>query len=198
MRSNQEEPKGYEIVLDVDAPKAREVWFPPAGGRMLRSELEHSDLTGKSINGALNSIGGWIPGMRIYFSPKRLQCKIIDRMSLKEHKDIDQRILELSRTDDMGRYTFGKYIEDVDYSFRDKDLPTWMFWIKRLVDTKKFKVVRGAKLLPEKLSDVLPEGYQLRVSEDYGLKPHNKGDQPFNIITREDLLEIEAVAAEAE
>lgn len=190
MRENEDALKDYEMVLDVDARQARSPLFHPIEAK-LRSELDISDFSGRS-NGALSMVGGKIPGQRIYFSPKRLHCKIIDRMTLKENEALDEKIRDIARTDKFRHIAFGRYEKDIDVSIPRKELPKWLFWIKRMVDHKSLRFVKGEKELPATYEEIIAmNGGPIQVSEDYGLKPLNKDVHPFNVISLEDFPEPE-------
>ena len=177
--------KEFEIILDVTAPKARTVLFPPAGGEMLRSELRLEHISGKT-NGALQAVGGFIPGRRVYFSIKNNSAKIIDKMTMPEYERIDTEIRKLMTTDNFRHLEFGRYEKDIDMSVSKKEVPTWLYWIKRLVDAGRFTVVQGENHIPDYPEIIKMNGGQIIVSEDYGLKPLTKDQQPFNVVTLAD------------
>jgi len=186
MRDNNELAKEYEIVIDVTARKHRRVPFKPIGGADLRSELRLEHIAGKT-NGLLQAVGGFIPGQRLYFSIKSGSCKIIDRMTLEEHAVIDSKIREISNNDELFHMKFGTYEKDMDYSISKKDMPEWLWWIRRCMDHKnQFTAIKGEDKIPSYEEILKMNGGKLIVSEDYGLKPLSKDDQPFNVVSLED------------
>jgi len=174
-------------VIDVTARKHRRIPFKPAGGADLRGELRLEHISGRT-NGLLQAVGGFIPGQRLYLSLKSGACKIIDRMTLAEHAVLDSKIREISNNDELFHMKFGTYEKDMDYSISKKDMPEWLWWIRRCVDhNNQFTVIKGDTKIPSYEDILRMNGGKIIISEDYGLKPLSKDAQPFNVISLEDL-----------
>lgn len=134
-----------DLVLDVRTPKSRNVRFYPAG-ITLRGEVEYTQC--QTRNPALQYVGGRIPGMRMEVDTKSRTVRIVDRMSLPESKEIDRALRELSNTERYSRFKFGRYEDEQVYNVAERDWPTWLWHIRRLVDHGRLHIVSGQNNLP--------------------------------------------------
>lgn len=195
-RTGRELEKQYDIVIDAMAPLGREVVFPPAGGMKIRSEVRLEHVFGNT-NGALAMVGGKIPGQRLYIKLGKSggSCKIVDRMNLSENSSIDTKLRELTTKDKFRQFKYDVYVGDIDFSISKKEMPQWLFWIRRISDHGRFTILKGEDKVPSLRKIVEMAGGQVQVSDDFGLSPKTKDTQPFNTISLDDLPE--EVGAEA-
>jgi len=184
--------KRDEIVIDVAAPKNRNVAFLPTGS-VLRSELRSENISGAAnIPPYLMKIGGVLPGHRIIVDCAGKKAKIVDRMESDERgvKEIDEKVRtainDARIRESGGQYKFGSYSKTAEESFTLGDNPphnlaTWLYWIRRGVDTKRFRVVSG--VLPE-IEEIRKMGVIYLCSQE-GV-PLKDGARPFNYLYPEE------------
>lgn len=154
--------QGYEIWLDVAAPRNRNVLFVPAQ-MTLRGEARASEVMGDTP-AALNAVGGVIPGQRILVDLRMKQVKIIDRMTLPEHAAVDKTLRDLARTEKYQQSAFTHYEKDYDAAPGDDEWPRWLYYIRRLLDAQRLRLAKGTFPSMEKIramGDILIpiEGY---------------------------------------
>jgi len=188
LRTDESTLKAYDLVVDVTHPKGRKVLFRPAGDELLRSEITQDMIPGKHPNQAIRLIGGKLPGMRLYMDTKNGSCKILDKLTLDESSGIVEAMRRLAATEDYMNTKIPERIRDKDFGVPRTEMYEWMFWIRRLVDEKKFTVIKGTVPSIKEIFAKAPNG-EIIVSDDAGLKPNNKGDQPFNVVTIDDFPE---------
>ena len=190
LRTGKELEQKYDIVVDAMAPLGREIIFPPAGGMKIRSEVRLDHIFGKS-NGALAMIGGKIPGQRMCISLGKNggSCKIVDCMNLQENSSIDAKMRDLTTKDEFRQFKYDVYVKDIDFSISKKEMPQWLYWIRRIVDHGRFKILKGKDKIPSYRKIIEMAGGTLVVSDDYGTTPKTKDTQPFNTISTDDLVD---------
>lgn len=185
------ESSGYDLVLDVVAPRNRNVRFGPAGIN-LRGEARIAEISSLNINGAMAKAGGSIPGQRILVDTRQHHVKIIDRMTLPESKSIDRALRELCRTEQYMHAKYGEYLPDYDAGgISDDEWPKWLYAMRRLVDHGRLKIVKGDNLLP-KLSEILKLG---PVTFYVGNVKSRNEEKPFNVLGPADAAKFEKLEA---
>lgn len=176
------------IVLDIRAPLNRNPLFPPLG-HALESEKRADQITG-ATPALLNSVGGVIPGHRLEIDTrggKECKARLIDRMRAPEHKALGAKIKALAASEQGGFQTVTDFYAEESYTVGEADLPSWLYWMRRLVDEKKAFYVAGSDQLPE--YDEIRKLGPVTLSEDNGIRVP-AGREPFNVLPK-----IEAVAA---
>lgn len=139
--------QSFPIVLDVVAPRNRDVLFYPAG-RNLSGEARATEAVGNNINGALSRLGT-IPGHRILVDMEGRVVKIVHRMTLPENKDKDRQLRELAERNPKYRHCrFGSYEDDQEFKVAPSEWPTWLWHIRCLVNHKRLRIEKGANLIP--------------------------------------------------
>lgn len=175
-----------DLVVDFVAPRNRNVRFYPAG-RNFRGEVRIQETAG-STPAALIQVGGVIPGQRMLVDSKRKYVKVIDRMTLKENQMIDRELRRLCRTERYWNFAYEHYEEDVEYNLSDNDWRQWLWWIKRLVDHGRARIVQGKLPVadgPAGDNEILKMG-RFQFGDSCGLVPIDK-DRPFYMADERDI-----------
>lgn len=172
--------ENFDLVLDAYAPRNRNVRFWPAG-ITLRGECRWDQLTGDSPNGAMLQTGGTIPGERMLVDTKNRKVKIIDRMELPENKEKDIALRALAKTERFWGGRFDHYEKEQNFQVEEEDWPTWLWWMRRLVDHKRMNLVKGS--LPE-YSDILRRG-RVQLGESCNVRPLDE-KKPFYMLDKTD------------
>jgi len=141
----------WDIALDVRVKRNRNLFFAPAGG-VLATELRSDELRGASGK-HLTAVGGFIPGHRIEIDTRNKRVRVVDRLKLKEHSELLERIREHMRnSDDFMRKDLAPDFqrEGCVREFERKltgqppnNLATWLYHCRREVEAGKLHVVRG-------------------------------------------------------
>jgi hypothetical protein len=181
----------YDLVLDVVAPRNRDVRFTPAG-IVLRGEKRITEISSISVNGAIAMAGGVIPGQRLMVDLKMRHVKVIDRMTLPESRAIDKVLRDLCKTERYQQWKYGEYLPDSDFGgISEKEWPKWLFCIRRLVDHGRLRVVKGGELLPS-LADIAKMG---DITFFVGNVRSRNEDKPFNVIGPQNASQFETASA---
>jgi hypothetical protein len=183
---------GWDLVLDVEQEEHnRDPKFPPLGEK-LRGTVRSTRMYTDRVNGAIAQVGE-IPGQRIMVDLERRHVKVIDRMTLKENAPIDKALRDLARRrEDIRDDPNWQYVGDVDTSVSQSKWPTWLWWMRRLVDQGKLKVVSGGDKLP-KLAEVLKMG-DIRLNRHH--IPVDDKSKPWNVISKDYIEDLEHLESE--
>ena len=162
-----------QIVVDVSAPRNRDVFFPPMQ-KNLRGERRFERLS-SPVNPNFIAVGGFIPGMRLIVDTKSWKWKLIDRLRLDEHKTLRESIVRQGRANERTIGNDLKTEDDVGGIIAESERATWMWWIRRCVDRNRMILVSGN--IPEE--DAIRAMGDVNLSGDGGL-PHKAGAPSFN------------------
>lgn len=166
---------GYDIELDVVAPRNRCVHFYPMHAN-LRGAVRMSEIASDRPNGALLQIRGMeIPGMRMLIDMQGMHVKVIDKMTLPENRDRDQALRRLTKQDKYSMFSFTDYEKDVDNAVTAAEWPTWLYHIRRLVDEGRLSIVSGGSKLPtlDEILKMCPADGRIKVQlgSSFSLRP---------------------------
>lgn len=189
------------IEVDIVSKQNREVLFPPLNAKF-RSEIRTDHVTGvRRIPSVLTQIGGVLPGIRVVVDTKKREAEVIDLMHDPENAELTERLKAAMKaaTQDMPRDiatggTFTHFSKDPRRTFKlDGDLPynlaTWLYWLRRLLDTGKVRVHKGE--LPT-MEEIRQMG-DIFLSQNYNITP-KEGKRPFNILYQDDQPKVAAGA----
>lgn len=165
----------YDLVLDAVCANNRNTYFTPAR-YTLRGELRASELKVEN-NGALSAVGGVVPGQRMLVDTKAKHIKIIDRMTLPEHKALDEQMRKLHETDAFWAHRYTDYLGDVDFAPSEEEWPKWLYCMARCVEAGTMRLVRG-NLPSSRECRALGE---MTFANDYSLSGKD-GKKPFNVL----------------
>lgn len=121
--------------LELAGPRGAAVWFPPLQ-RALRGEIKVSELLDASRE-LDRQFAAPIPGVVIGLTGDGIGY-LRDRLAEPGNAAVKAKIEALGHTLGPARESVGPI-----------DLPTWAFWMRRLVEAKLARVVSGQ--LPEKI-----------------------------------------------
>ncbi len=182
-----------QIAVDVVTAPKRTVLFPPTKS-MLRSELRTDKISGvRNIPSILSQIGGVLPGHRIEVDTKKGEGRIVDLMHEPGNKELGERLKEAIKaaTEGMPRDlrtggSFSAFSKEPKRTFRmvedaPHNLATWLYWLRRLLDTGKIRVEKGE--IPE-MGEIRKLGIVF-LSEDRNIRPR-EGQKPFNYLYPEE------------
>jgi hypothetical protein len=137
------------IVVDVVHPKNKNPWFRPLR-RALIAEFCAANLEG-NVPWEIMACGGTIPGERLTVDFKNLSWKIVNRLALKENKEMAEKIRKMRATDERmpENVTFGDEAGETGRFPGDPDsIATWLFNLRVLLDQKELRVISGT--IPER------------------------------------------------
>ncbi len=177
---------GYDLVVNVIAPRNRNVSFYPTK-TILRGTVRMSEIKSNRPNGALLQCGMEIPGQQVQVDMTLRHVKIIDRMTLPEFKEKDRQLRAVCRQEDYQRFAFGQYENDYDTQISAEDWPTWLWHIRVLVNNGRFQVASGGSALPQ-LSEILKMctgRIKVQVGDSCDVKASDQ-DRPFYLLDSRD------------
>ena len=165
------------IVVEVDGGRTNPNLFfqpleKPIRGRFgfIRTGIPDAMRLAQKFNGAD------IPGQEIRIDPDSGTAAILEPLHRPEHRAIKERIEK-----------DGAIVPPPETEFKDVHVPTWLFWLKRAVDSKLARIVSGS--VPKDIgTPKLARAY--RLSED-------TGDQTTDRISRleKELADLRAAIA---
>jgi hypothetical protein len=125
------------IVLEMDTGTGGEVFFPPAQ-KKLRGRIVINNLRDEQARVHPEFKDLDIPGQRLHFDPETKKAHIEETLYSDLHRRAREAICR--------RWTLAPITTDIK---SDIDKPTWLYWLKRLVECGYARVVHGA--LPDKI-----------------------------------------------
>lgn len=185
-------PSNNVVELDARCPSNRNPRFRPLN-ITFRGDARVDEARGKNLNTAYQTVAGEIPGDRIILDLDQKSLTVVDRMTLKENKAKDEALKTLAETsEDHWQCRYGRHKPDQTYQASDKEWPTWLWFIRRMVDDEKLAVVTGKTKLPE-WKEILAmcdheRGIVVKLGDSCGLKPEDK-DRPFYQLDERDIEE---------
>ena len=175
-RKDEKELEKYDVVIDIAHPKYnRDIRFFPMK-TTLEGEVRQERLHTDKPSGAIGSLGGVIPGQRMYVDVKNQSVKIIDRKSLQKWKPLLTKALELSRTERYRNFRFNSVKQDIDIGVPDHEWPTWLYHIRLLMNAGKFQAVKGESKIPS-IEEIRKMG-TVQIYDNWGITPKDS-ENPF-------------------
>lgn len=130
------------VVLDVRCRRNRNPFFWPLQ-KTLQTELRASEISSDKVPGLINQVGGVLPGERMEVDFQNRTCRVYHLLETPEYKDLKRRAAALLRTEQGGFQQGTHFGEEYTVPFREEDVATWLYWIRRLVDSQKLHIVSG-------------------------------------------------------
>lgn len=172
MANDKKSVDDCEIVIEVDHPTNSNVWFYPHGRRVLRSRflLSRANPGGKVPSSHLAC--SEIPGTLIGLNVKERFGVVHDPITDTEHETVREAIKRAKKSTSGQRVGFTEvHAEHPD--LEELQLNRWLYWMRRLLDSKHARAVKGQRQLPKcdeikkKLGDDTATPNMFGVSSDY-------------------------------
>ncbi len=131
-----------KLILDVKEPQHREVIFRPQH-LVMRAEVNIRNLK-KSANDRLFMVGGVIPGDRFTVDFKTMKWSLVDKLTLKENKELATKVKDLMAADPINPQKVSFHDEKTGEIADDPDtIATWLWHIWSGVKEGLLTVVEG-------------------------------------------------------
>lgn len=136
------------IVLDAKTRCNRNPYFLPLA-QTLQGEVSTMEYHSDKIPGQIAGLpGGALPGERMTFNAKTGEWRIEHKLDMPEFETIAKAVRNSARRlyvqNPTGRQReWGRFSELRRGVANADKIPTWLYWIRIMVDTRKFEVVSG-------------------------------------------------------
>jgi hypothetical protein len=146
MATGKKSKKPWDIVVDVLHRKNRNL-FMPGLQQHLQGEIRIDQSRGSS-NRAMSAIGGILPRHRLHIDVESRIVMVTDRMNDPENKRIADKLRELTRSERYSMYQFDKFHDDSTHSLTEGPFRTFMWYMRRFVDSGHMRILEGHDKLP--------------------------------------------------
>lgn len=132
------------IVVDARTRCNRNPFFFPLQCN-LQGEIRVTEYRSDKAPGHLAQLpGGVLPGERMTFNARTGEYRVEHKLDMPEHKDIADAVRRhAARFDDLRQKQWSRFGELQEGRVDKEEIPTWLWWIARMVDARKLDLVSG-------------------------------------------------------
>lgn len=139
---------GTEIIIEAWSDKCDRPLFNPLMA-ILRGRWDLTKFPGESMHEAVSRMPGPIPGIRLGVDPVNRTCRLFDPLDTEEYAELWRSLVR--HYDDYSAFlTKGKkWPQNLQEDCTPSTIKTWLFWMRRLVDSKMAKASQEGGRLPK-------------------------------------------------
>lgn len=140
-----------EITIEIASKNSNRVVFKPLLSKPLRGRWTIASTGGESTAEVLRqlmAVAPEIPGIRIAIDPQKRQARVYDPLGLPENKTLQEEIARVLNNHQQWGWGAAPWPTATRDEMSANDIKTWLYEMRRLVDSGLAVIVSGSATLP--------------------------------------------------